>query len=41
MSIFKFGDCWCRMPIDLLPTGLNGVFNLDAVRSGARGRAVR
>jgi hypothetical protein len=41
MSIFNFNDRLRRMPIGLLPTGLNGVFTLDAARSGARGRVVR
>ena len=41
MSNFNFNDCLCRGPVGLVPTGLNGVFTLDAARSGARGRAVR
>ena len=41
MSSFNFVDCFRRMPIGPVPTGLNGALTLDAVRSGARGRAVR
>ena len=41
MSNFDFEDCWRRRRIGLLPIGLNGVFTLDAVRSGAPKGAVR
>jgi hypothetical protein len=41
MSILNFDVCLRRMPIGLLPTGLNGVFTLNAARSSARERAVR
>jgi hypothetical protein len=41
MSNFNFDDRLRRRPIGPVPAGLNGVFTLDAARSGARGRAVR
>jgi hypothetical protein len=41
MSNFNFDDWLRRRPIGVAPTGVNGVFILDAARPGARGRAVR
>ena len=41
MSSLNFNDCLWRGSVGPVPTGLNGVFTLDAARAGARGRAVR
>jgi hypothetical protein len=40
MSNFNFNDYSHRRPVGFAPTGLNGVFTLDAARSDARRRVV-
>jgi hypothetical protein len=41
MSNFNFDNCLRRRPLGLAPTGLHGVFTLDAARSGTRKRGAR
>jgi hypothetical protein len=41
MPSFNFNDYLCRRPIGRTPTGLNGSFDLNAVRSDACGRVAQ